>query len=103
MRRTELTLTRLKQHDSTPARYLQITRDCASSEMRDDAFNSLAIRSLCVLIMNPDGADFVPSPRSPRSLFKQRSVRVWLSRRAAAGSPFPSNLGSNLGGKARAL
>ena len=42
MRRTELTLTRLKQHDSTPARYLQITRGCASSEMRDDAFNSLA-------------------------------------------------------------
>jgi hypothetical protein len=42
MRRTELTLTRLKQHDSTPTRYLQITRGCTSSEMRDDAFNSLA-------------------------------------------------------------
>jgi hypothetical protein len=42
MRRTELTLTRLNQHDSTPARYLQVTRGCASSEMRDDAFNSLA-------------------------------------------------------------
>src|SRR4029079_1827663 len=42
VRRTELTLTRLNQHDSTPTRYLQITHGCASSEMRDDAFNSLA-------------------------------------------------------------
>src|SRR4029450_130629 len=40
VRRTELTLTRLNQHDSTPTRYLQITHGCASSEMRDDAFNS---------------------------------------------------------------